>query len=134
MSTDLTALARLIPWPEAPQAALWEVVRPAAGQDSGLGPEDWALVAVLDLPPGGRQRLLAQAMPTGGEAATLTLALVRPWFPPALRNRLQPLATGGYSLGAPPRSAERFFSSPLNQGFVLPFGDAEQVLLVLYTM
>ena len=132
--TDLTALARLIAWPETPRAAQWEVVQPAAGASSGLGPQDWALVAVLDLPPGGRQRLLAKATPTSGDSATLTAALVRPWFPPALRSRLQPLAQGGYSLGAPPLSAEAFFSSPLNQGFVLPWGEGEQVLLVLYTV
>jgi hypothetical protein len=50
-----------------------------------------------------------------------------------LRSRLQPQADGGHGLGAPPLSAEAFFSSPLNQGFVLPFGDREQLLLVLFT-
>ena len=117
MSTDLQQLARLIQLSGAPSAATFEILDKGS---PGLGPSDWALVALLTVDEKTAEGLSKSATVAGPVLAPL----LRPWLPSAVSEALRndPVL----------REAVAFTRSPLSNGYavVLP---GNQVFLYLYT-
>ena len=94
-----------------------------------MGPEDWALLAVLEFTPAQRQSLLKTPVATD---PAFPASFVQPWFPPALQAQWQTQADGTLQLKAGTYDASALHSPPLQHGWLLPFGEGG-VLLYLYT-
>lgn len=132
---NIQELSRLIKLPFSVKAAQWQVLTPGISQ-TGLGPNDWGLLAVIETTPEERKALLAQA-------ATVKIDPVFPhnwlreWFPPALRALWKPgignSTADTLQLKAQAHDARLFFNSPLQHGYFIPFGDGGQLLLYLFT-
>jgi len=131
VKTDLQQLARLVRLPAPAVKAQWETA-PLA-HSSAPGPEDWQLWAVMDIGAAARQQLLEASPAQTGAEWQFPASLSRPWFPDALKARLETQADGSVRLRDAPRDAAAFHSPPLLQGFWLPFGDGGELLLVLQT-
>lgn len=132
---DIQELSRLIKLPFPVKAVQWQVLTPGASQ-TGLGPNDWGLLAVIETTPEERKIFLAQT-----EAVKIDPVFphnwVREWFPPALQALWKPgtvnSAGGTLQLNAQAHDARLFFNSPLQHGYFIPFGDSGQLLLYLFT-
>lgn len=129
VKTNPTELARLIKLPFPAKAVQWQVIQASSG-NSGLGPQDWALVAVLDFSSQERGQLLKQPVRID---TSFPSTFVLPWFPAALRALWQTQSDGTMKLTATALDASAFYNSPLQNGYLLPFGDGGQVMLYLYT-
>jgi hypothetical protein len=130
MHEDIEGLARLVTLPPSVQSARWQVLQ--IGDATGLGPTDWALAAVVELPSEIRRELIAKAAPIAMDR-DFPRSFVLSWFPPELRALWMPSEAELLRLGAQPMDATALFKPPLQSGFFLPFGDAGFVFVYLYT-
>jgi len=130
MHEDIEGLARLVTLPPSVQSARWQVLQ--FGEATGLGPKDWALAAVVELPSEIRRDLITKAPPLAMDR-DFPRSFVLSWFPPDLGALWTPAEAEVLRLGAQPMDATALFKPPLQRGFFLPFGEAGVVFVYLYT-
>ena len=89
VSHDARLLGRMLSLPAVPLAVVFEEV--PLGTPGGLGPTDYALVAVLRFDPGVVRGLAASGAFADASSTELVTVPTRPWFPADLQAKLRPL-------------------------------------------
>lgn len=131
-STDLATLGRLINMPIVPTAARWQTNSLVTAPSPAPGPNDWGLVAVLEMDEDELSQLLAKSSATG--QMSLPESLVSPWVREKLGSKLERDASGGYfRVEGQALEAGSFTKSPLLKGSIVPVSSNE-LLVFLYTM
>jgi hypothetical protein len=131
--TDVAKLKQFITLPEEPISVLWEVVQ-KGDKSIGLGPNDWALIAVLNYEDTTLQQIRSDV--TGlkplGELM-IQPNFIRDWFPLSIRESFIGAENSDYlSLFVPRYPALRFTKTPLTNGYFFITEDGA-VFLYLFT-
>lgn len=128
--TEFAALDRLITLPVQPVAVKWQVSNVASVQSTGLGPNDWGIVALLEVQKADLEKLSVNKT---SNAATLPAYLVHPWLADIIHSKFTLDADGKfYTPQVTVIDAEQFYKSPLLSGAAFVISDTE-VLVYLQT-
>jgi hypothetical protein len=130
MNSDIDGLARLVALPPSARSPDWQIVQ--SGQAGGLGPSDWGVAAIVELPSEERKAIVARAVPASVDLE-FPRSFVLSWFPPGLSSLWKVSGPTSLRLTAQPLDAEPFLKPPLQNGFFLPFGGDGEIFLYLYT-
>lgn len=132
VQTDLTTLKRLINFTVTPISAKWESSQVTNTQSTAPGPDDWGLVALIELSDADMQKLRAQTEPAPGIG--LPTYLAKPWLQKTIDTVFYLDKDSKYYLSkAKSTSAAEFSKEPLTTGGVFFISDNE-ILLYLQTM
>ena len=133
VKTDVEKLSQLIHLPQGVNVVQWEVL--PQGTVGGLGPNDWELLAIIEIPNGDTLRSLIKSSPISetNEVMAFPHNFVRGWFPQELVMLWAEKSPGQKVLTVMPRNPAFFLKSPLLNGFFVPFGSKGQIFLYLYT-
>ena len=133
IETDLHKLSQFINLPYPPQSALWQVIR-KGGDTIELGPNDWALVAILQYDENTIIKFrveMANLQPL--EKLVVQSNFVQDWFSQAIQNSfIKDEGTDYLTLSVPRYSASQFTKSPLLNGYFFLTENGE-IFLYLFT-
>ena len=126
-NTDLQQLNQLISLEETPLEGQWSVIE--SGEENDLGPNDWALVAVLTFTPETINQLIQDENIIQGQS---TLPAIN-WYPESFIRNLEKTSDDHYTTTSPQYSAEIFFASPLLNGYIIPIKGTSDIFVYLHT-
>ncbi|TKB23481.1 hypothetical protein FCL47_22255 [Desulfopila sp. IMCC35006] len=129
VNSDISVLAKLIDLPMTPKSVRWQVLDPKHGQGD-LGPNDWVLVAVMELENGQAEQLASQSTPVAASDK-----IIDPLFQSLMAAELNGLVADLLAEHPAPewRSANQFFRQPLLNGIFVLSRSANRLVLVLAT-
>jgi hypothetical protein len=134
-SSDVSALSRFVTLPAMPQRVMWQTV--PLGRAGSPGPNDWALVALLEFDETTAHAILSRSRVTSADrSVTIPKELVLQWFPSPLKQQLKAAQdANGFTLNAVAYDASAFAKSPLVNGYIARVeGPSGHIFLVLFTI
>lgn len=126
MNTDIEQLQRLISLQKTPSKAMWSIKE--FGGDDGLGPNDWALVAIVEFEHDITKTLAKKTLKEDIKLPNMN------WYPESFIKYLEKTDSGEYKTSLNKFHAESFFSSPLLNGYFIPIQETNSLFIYLYTM
>lgn len=128
VNTDVDKLKQLISLPSEPVNSMWSIVK--SSKNDTLGPNDWAMVAILTFPVEVTTKLFSDEKVIGKGGFIPAMG----WYPKEFTSKLKTESDTQLSTDANKYSAELFYSSPLLNGYILPIHGTNNVYLYLFTM
>jgi len=127
---EVSALSRLINLPVQPLAVKWQVSNVIPKHSTELGPNDWGVVALLELKKEDIEKLTAN---TSSTPASLPAYLVQAWLVNIVQSKFTLDPTGKfYTPQVAILDAEQFQKSPLLSGAAFVISEHE-ILVYLQT-
>ncbi len=132
-SHDVKAFGNFVTLQTAPSKVSWEVVKLSDSTSVVPGPDDWAMVAMLEFDQEPFERVSATLRSAPEVSAELTPATSLDWLKREADGCLEKAPTGVLRWNIKAHQAKALARPPLTDGYVVVVEKKQRVFLVLWT-